>query len=246
MGGILIENVPSFDPDLIFVCGYKKVLKTDLIDKYKFINIHAGILPKWRGYNSNCWAMINGENKVGYSLHRVRPKFDAGEIYKIIDVELEENETYQSARKRLQNKLCDQLENIFFDIVTNNLKAVAQNDNDVVYNCKLRQSDGDIDWNNSTSYIMGLFRVFNGGTGIRLFDKNFRPYEIINMTPANEIANSIGVPGSIVNNYDNGAVLIKTKDTAVKVYELIDESGKRIKPAEIFKIGMRLKSKRKD
>ena len=176
--------------------------------------------------------MINGENKVGYSLHRVRPKFDAGEIYKIIDVELEENETYQSARKRLQDKLCDQLEDIF--------------DNDVVYNCKLRQSDGDIDWNNSTSYIMGLFRVFNGGTGIRLFDKNFRPYEIINMTPANEIANSIGVPGSIVNNYDNGAVLIKTKDTAVKVYELIDESGKRIKPAEIFKIGMRLKSKRKD
>lgn len=60
---------------MVFICSYSKIIKSELINKYLFVNIHAGILPKWRGFNANCWAIINGEHKVGYSLHRARKRF---------------------------------------------------------------------------------------------------------------------------------------------------------------------------
>ena len=51
------EDIEKINPDLIFLCGYNKLLRTDLLDKFIFVNVHAGILPKWRGFNSNCWAI---------------------------------------------------------------------------------------------------------------------------------------------------------------------------------------------
>ena len=64
--------------------NYTKLIESDLLDKYLFVNIHGGILPKWRGFSANLWALLNGEKKVGYTVHRIRKGMDCGEIYKII------------------------------------------------------------------------------------------------------------------------------------------------------------------
>jgi len=237
---LAFEDIEKTHPNLIFLCGYTKILKTDLLDRFLFINIHAGILPKWRGFNANCWAMLNGENEIGYSIHRVREGLDSGEIYKIVKIRLEDNETYKSGRERIKEILCEQLEKIFSGIITGDLKAIPQEDNEVVYNCKLKKSDGEIhNWNLSSSYISALHRVFYGGTGVKIFYKE-KIYYIESMSVAKMISKSIGIPGSVINKYPDGSILIKAEDTAVRVYRLIDERGNFVIPAELFQIGVRL------
>lgn len=240
---IQLDDIIRINPDMIFLCGYTKILKSELIEKYLFVNIHAGILPKWRGFNANCWAMLNGEKHIGYTIHRVREGLDAGEIYKIIDIELERNETYILGRERIKNLLCDKLEGVFEGILSGEIQGILQEENGIVYNCRLRKADGDIhDWNRPAAYISGLYRVFGvkpKGTGVRMYFKG-KEYTILNMEQAEEIACSEGIPGAVINKYMDGSVLIKVSDTAVRIIELEDEAGNNLKPGSILGIGMRL------
>ena len=232
------EDISTLNPNVIFLCGYTKLLKTTLLDKYLFVNVHAGILPKWRGKNANCWAILNGEKHVGYTLHRVREGMDNGEIFDITEVELGEEESYSSARERIKNIFCSKLEAMFLKILCGKNSGRTQQESDIVYTCKLRASDAVItNWNYPSSYIIGLFRVFGSGVFISIRQQS---YKILKMTLAKEIASSIGIPGAVINRYADGSVLIKTSDTAVKLCELEDSNGSRILPSEILKIGMRL------
>ena len=234
------DDISKMNPDLIFVCGYTKLLKTAVLDKYLFVNVHAGILPKWRGMNANCWAMLNGENEVGYTLHRVREGMDDGEIFDITKVELMSEESYSSARERVKKIFCSKLETVFLEILDGKKRGEVQRKDEIIYNCKLRSSDAVItNWNYPSSYIVGLFRVFCDGTGAFIkFRQN--TYKILKMSKAEEIAESLGIPGAVINIYPDGSALIKSSDTAVRIYGLESDSGLKILPSEIFKIGMRL------
>lgn len=240
---LVFDEIPTISPDIVFLCNYTKILESELIDNYLFVNIHAGILPKWRGFNANCWAMLNGESKIGYTIHRVREGLDAGEIYKIIDISLSENETYSTGRERIKNLLCDNLEEIFEGIISKTLSPKVQQEKEIVYNCKLRKSDGDItDWNKPSTWLINLKRVFGcppDGTGVRMLVKG-KVYTIVDMEIANEIGNSQGIPGAVINKYADGSALIKTSDTAVRIKMLMDENEIAVLPSSILKIGMRL------
>ena len=237
---IAFDDIPAVSPDMIFLCNYNRIIDSNYLDKYLFVNIHAGILPKWRGFNANCWAMLNGENEIGYTLHRARSDFDGGEIYKIISVHLNSMESYSSGRDRTKAILCPQLEQIFLDILNGWLIPAAQNPEKVVYTCKLRKEDGDImDWNRPAEYFINLYRVFNGGSGIRMFIKG-SPYQIVDMERVFDIDFALGIPGGIINIYKDKSIIVKTADTAVKINLLCDVGGKTVMPGDFVRIGMRL------
>lgn len=236
------SEIDELNPDLILVPYYTKLIKSSLINKYLFINIHSGILPKWRGFNSNCWAILNGEKQVGYTMHRIRKGMDSGEIYKIIAVEVKNDIPYINLRDMIQKKLCKELEVILCGILDGNIKPISVPSTDVVYNCSLRPSDGEIrDWNNDTAYFLRLMQVFGAppfGTGVKMYIDG-QEYIILKMKRSEGIASSIGITGSVVNKYDDKSVLIKTRDTAVRVFKLQLE-GKIIYPGDKLMIGKRL------
>lgn len=238
-----LEDIPFEKPDVILLCGFMHLLKTDLLDQYLFLNIHAGILPKWRGLNANCWAILNGESHVGYSIHRVRSNLDSGELYRVIEVTLKDKEKYSSARDRIQFLLCEQLEDIFIGIICGKLPPLIQRKENIVYNSSLKESDGYItDWNKNSVWFVGLLKVFNEvpfGTGVRIKIKE-KKYNVTDIELAPEIAVSQGIPGSVINRYEDGSVLIKTLDTAVRLKRIKNENGEEIKPSSILKLGMRL------
>lgn len=238
-----LDDIPAINPDMVFLCGYTKILKSEYINRYLFVNIHAGILPKWRGFNANCWAILNGENHIGYTIHRVREGLDAGEIYKIIKIELSPNETYASGRSRIKDLLCQDLENIFLGIIKGSIVAEKQKEEGIIYNCKLRKTDGNIkDWNKSSIWLNGLMRVFGcqpDGTGVRMYIQGTE-YTITNMEIASEIGSSQGIPGAVINIYQDGSALIKAQDTAIRLKMIKDMMGNDILPSSVLKIGMRL------
>ena len=126
-------DIDVVKPDLVLVPNYSRLIKTALIDRYIFVNIHGGILPKWRGFSSNLWALLNGEKKVGYTVHRIRSGMDNGEIYRIIDVDVQDDVKFIDLRKNIIDKLCNQLENILIGIIDGSLQPVEQKENDIVY-----------------------------------------------------------------------------------------------------------------
>lgn len=214
-----------------------------MLNTHLFINIHAGILPKWRGFNSNCWAILNGENTVGYTLHRIREELDAGEIYTVIETKLEEQESYAIGRERIIESLCCKLENIIIDIIEGKIIPKPQDAQGIIYNCRLRASDSYIvDWNRKSSWFYNMMRIFDvktGGSGVHIFIKE-KEYVVYSMEIAKEIYDSIGICGAVINKRNDGSVLIKTYDNAIWINELRTIDGDIVIPTDILKIGMRI------
>ena len=236
-------DIDVVKPDLVLVPNYSRLIKASLIDRYTFVNIHGGILPKWRGFSSNLWALLNGEKKVGYTVHRIRSGMDNGEIYRIIDIDVQDDVKFIDLRKNIIDKLCNQLENILIGIIDGSLQRVEQKENDIVYNCKLNPDDGIVwDWDKPSRYFIGLWQIFSYppyGTGMKVFIHD-KLYYVTKITQEPEIAVSMGISGAVVNMYEDGSVLIKTQDTAVRIYELMDMEKKRMLPCKLLKIGQRL------
>lgn len=236
-------DIDVVKPDLVLVPNYSRLIKASLIDRYTFVNIHGGILPKWRGFSSNLWALLNGEKKVGYTVHRIRSGMDNGEIYRIIDIDVQDDVKFIDLRKNIIDKLCNQLENILIGIIDGSLQPVEQKENDIVYNCKLNPDDGIVwDWDKPSRYFIGLWQIFSYppyGTGMKVFIHD-KLYYVTKITQEPEIAVSMGISGAVVNMYEDGSVLIKTQDTAVRIYEFMDMEKKRMLPCKLLKIGQRL------
>lgn len=236
-------DIDVVKPDLVLVPNYSRLIKASLIDRYTFVNIHGGILPKWRGFSSNLWALLNGEKKVGYTVHRIRSRMDNGEIYRIIDIDVQDDVKFIDLRKNIIDKLCNQLENILIGIIDGSLQPVEQKENDIVYNCKLNPDDGIVwDWDKPSRYFIGLWQIFSYplyGTGMKVFIHD-KLYYVTKITQEPEIAVSMRISGAVVNMYEDGSVLIKTQDTAVRIYEFMDMEKKRMLPCKLLKIGQRL------
>lgn len=238
---IELDEVKTLNPDMIFVCGYTKIINSELLNQYLFINIHAGILPKWRGFNANVWAIINNEKEVGYSFHRVTDEIDGGDIYYKITVSIDEYEKYGDSRKRLYDILIQDLENIFLYVLGRDVCPESQKNKKYIYCSKLRKTDGEIhNWNQNTSIILGLYRTmgYPYGTGIYLFYKN-KSYEIITMKRDLLHDYSIGISGAVILTKGK-SVWIKTLDNAVIIEQLKDEQGNFIDASKVLHIGNRL------
>lgn len=235
------EDIEEINPDMIFVCGYTKIIFSDLLKKYLFVNIHAGILPKWRGTSANSWAIINGEDEVGYSFHRVTDVLDGGDIYYKEVITLQENEKYGDARKRLMVLLEEKLETIFVNIISGVYEPVSQEGCSYVYCSRFHKTDGEIkSWDYPVNTFTGYYRILGQpyGTGMFLFYKG-KKYEILDMEADALHENAAGICGAVVL-VKGDCVWIKVLDGAVKICKLRDAEGNVLGAAKLLRIGSRL------
>lgn len=228
--------------DFIFVCGYTRIIKSDLLSEYIFVNIHAGNLPKWRGTSANSWAIINGDCNIAYTLHRVTEELDGGPIYAKFEYMLRDDEKYGDGRKKLEVMLEEGLEDVMVGICEGRIEAQQQTGK-YVYCSSFRKEDGLIsDWNIATAKILGLFKVFGSPYGSGLF---FRYqggiYEIMDVTCDTNYDCYEGIPGAVVNK-NNEYVWIKTSDTVIQVKKIRNQEGNILKASQLLKIGTRLHS----
>ncbi len=238
---IELTDIEAIKPDMVFVCGYTKIIRSELLKKYLFINIHAGVLPKWRGFSANAWAIINDEKQVGYSFHRVTDEIDGGDIYHKIIIKLNEDEKYGDARNRLYYIVEQDLEHIFLKIIKKQIQPESQKNKNYVYCTKLQKADGEIfNWNQKSSVILGLYRVLGHpyGTGVYLFYRN-KQYEIMEMKRDVLYEYSIGICGAVTLVKGRSA-WIKTLDGAVIISQLRDENNQLFDASQILHIGYRL------
>ncbi|MCA6423953.1 MAG: hypothetical protein IM568_14230 [Flavobacterium sp.] len=235
------EQLNSTKVDAIVVINFNKIINVDAIKTPLLLNIHMGLLPVYRGNNANAWSILNGDRKVGYTLHQVSNELDGGDIYYKFEYLIKDNETYFEAKNAITEDLKDNFPKILQDVIDGEIKPVSQVDEEFIYASKLVPEDGLLNhWNYTTAEILNKNIVFSRplGTGLKMrFGNDVIEINKISSIPKYKTAN--GFAGAVVLKTESGAIWIKTKDTAIALEEII-VNNKIIKPAELFKIGDRL------
>ena len=215
------KNFDSFKkskkPDICLVSNYGKRIEY-FDDDSLWLNIHAGLLPSYRGFSSNSWAILNNENEIGYTIHSIEYELDAGPIFYQKTFTIDKNIQYQSIRPQIINHIISKTPETCEKILKNKLIPTTQDESRARYCGKLKPEDGHIyDFSISSRHLYNIFRIFAKplGTGI-FYVKNAEKYEIENILLPKYHIEYKGIEGMVVNKTNN-VHWIKSKDSVVGV-----------------------------
>ncbi|MEG0177324.1 methionyl-tRNA formyltransferase [Anaerorhabdus sp.] len=130
-----VEEVLAFNPDIIVTCAYGQLIPEAILNepKYKCINVHASLLPKYRGGAPIHWAVINGDKETGITIMYMAKKMDAGEIISQQSVKIEEMDTTSSMFDKLEVVGKDLLKKTLPLIYLGEFESIPQKDEDVTF-----------------------------------------------------------------------------------------------------------------
>lgn len=173
-----IVSDPAFAPiladynaDLFVVVAYGEIIKQHLLDMPKkgCINVHASLLPKWRGAAPIQRSIIHGDKTTGVTIMYMVRKMDAGDMIKTVKVEIGPNMTYG----QLENQLCEAgkkaLLDVLLEIEKGTVERIPQNHELMTLAPKIELEDCEINWNNSAQSVHDLIRGVNPHPGAWCF-----------------------------------------------------------------------------
>ena len=165
--GRFLNEIKELDPDLIVVASYGFILSKELLEipKYGVINVHASLLPKYRGPSPIQAAILNGEDKTGVTIMMIEEKMDAGDILSKAEAEIAEDETFSSLHDKLSVLGTHLLIDTLLKYIKGEIKPQKQDDKKATY-CKIiTKEDGKINWSKSAQEIEQQVRALNPWPG---------------------------------------------------------------------------------
>jgi len=223
----------KLNADLAIVVAYGNLIPKEILGLTKkgFINIHASLLPQWRGAAPISRSIMNLDKQTGISIMKITEKLDTGPICNFYPLDILENENMESLSERLSllaaEKILENIDNIFEG------KAVfkEQDHTKATYANKIDKSEGKILWNDSAKNIIGKINGLYPFPGAFFSFKGER-YKILKA----ELTNLIGEPGVILNdNFEIGCA-----ENSIKVLE-IQREGKKAQKIREFMLGTKMK-----
>lgn len=159
----VIEEIRNMEPDFIIVVAFGQILTKEVLDipKYGCINLHASLLPKYRGAAPINWAIINGEKVSGNTTMLMDIGIDTGDMFLKDEVTIEKNMTSGELHDILMLRGAKLLEKTIEGIVDGTIEKVKQIDSESNYASMLNKDLAKIDWNKSESDINNLIRGLN-------------------------------------------------------------------------------------
>jgi methionyl-tRNA formyltransferase len=237
---VFTEKLKSFNADFFVIVGFGTILTKDILDIPRIccLNIHASLLPKYRGAAPVKWAIINGEEKTGVTIIRVNEKMDAGDIILQKEINMKNTDTSQT----LDNKLAAIGADLLIDTIDLILKGkahfTAQNENEVVLAPKLTRDDGKMDWSLDTKSILNRIKGLKPWPGTYSFLEN-HVIKIISAEAKSGEDFSRFSPGHVVAADEKSGLIVKTGDGALSISE-VQLEGKKPMSAEVFLRGHKI------
>jgi methionyl-tRNA formyltransferase len=164
----VIENIKELNPDLAIVAAYGKILPKSILDipRCGCINVHASLLPKWRGASPIQNAILAGEKETGVTLILMNEKMDEGEIIDREKTNIEKTENLATLSKRLASIGSELLIENIPSWIAGKTKTEKQDGKLATYCPPIKKKDGKIDWNHSAEKIFRRFLAFQPWPGI--------------------------------------------------------------------------------
>ena len=228
------EFLKKLDADLAVVVAYGQVIPKEFLELTKkgFINIHASILPRWRGAAPIQRSIMNLDEETGISIMKITEKLDTGPVCNIYKLELNQNDNAQDISEKLSylasEKILDELDMI----LTGEAKFIEQDHSKATYAKKIQKSESLINWSDSTNKIIGKINGLFPTPGA-FFNFNGERYKILKA----EIGNGRGQIGEVISDQ---LEIVCGKNQSIKILE-IQRQGKKVQKIGEFMLGSHIK-----
>ena len=228
------EYLKKLDADLGIVVAYGQIIPNEILNLTKkgFINIHASLLPKWRGAAPIQRSIINLDKQTGITIMKINNKLDSGPICNSYKIDILNNENAEIISNKLSllgaEKILDNIDKILDDAI----EFKEQNHADATYANKIEKSEGKIDWNSKAENIIGKINGLYPRPGAWFIYKGER-FKILKA----EISEGKGKPGIILNEYFK----VACNNKSIKILE-IQRQGKRPQKINEFMLGSQIKA----
>ena len=231
-----VEELKSLNPDIMVTCAYGQILSKEILEiaKHGVINIHASLLPKYRGSAPIQWSIINGDEKTGVTIMQTDVGVDTGDILKAVELEIGKTETAGELFDRLSVLGAQTIVSVLDDIENGNITKIKQDESLATHVGMLKKEDGLLDFNKSTKDIVNLIRGLNPWP-IAYTTLNGKMLKIISALPCDKK----GMAGEVIDADIKNGLIIGTSDGSIIVNELQLEGSKKM-PARDFLIGKKL------
>lgn len=230
-----IDVLKAFNTDVFITCAYGQILNREILDIPKFgvLNIHASILPKYRGAAPIQWALINGEIETGVTIVKTSLGIDCGDIILTKVTKIEKGENAEQLTSRLSEIGADTITEAL-DLITNkNFKTTPQNEKEASHYPILKKSDGKIDFSKPAEKIYNLIKgvyvwptaytTLNGQT-LKIFDT-----EILDNKDTNKDY------GTVISSDSKYGLIVACGQGSLKIKTLQMQNSKKIETAEFLK-----------
>jgi methionyl-tRNA formyltransferase len=227
------EHIKKIKPDIVIVVAYGKIIPSKILslENTLFINVHASLLPKWRGAAPIQRAIMNLDNETGVSIMKIVPKLDAGPVLINSKIKISKETTQDELRDEM-SKLGSKLILDSLDLIDKGEEIfIDQNDKEATYAKKISKSELKINWNVEAKLVIAKINALNSNPG-SWFELNGSRIKIIK---AIEIK-AKGLPGDILNK----DFTIACSKNAIRILELKKEGKNTVKTSEYLK-GNKLK-----
>ncbi len=227
------EYLKKLDADIAIVVAYGQIIPKEILSLTKkgFINIHASLLPKWRGAAPIQRSIINLDKETGISIMKIGEKLDTGPICNSYKLNITNNDNAETISDKLSKLASEKILDNIDEIIEDKIKFKEQVHEEATYAYKIQKSEGKIDWHNSAESIIGKINGLYSSPGA-WFMYNGERYKVLKA----KISNSVGVAGSVLDDY----LEVGCKNKSIKILELQRE-GKRVQNINEFMPGSKIK-----
>ena len=228
------ESFKKIEADLVVVVAYGQIIPKEFLNLSKkgFINIHASILPRWRGAAPIQRSIMNLDKETGVSIMKIAEKLDTGPVCNTYKIDLDNNLNAQDIGEKLSLLAAEKILDNIDDILDDKATFIEQDHSKATYASKIQKSEGEIDWTESAQNIIGKINGLYPTPGA-FFIYNGERYKILKA----DIGNGIGNPGEVISNY---LEIVCGKNQSIKIIE-IQRQGKKPQNIGEFMLGSQLK-----
>jgi len=222
----------ELSPDVVIVVSYgqiipKKFFKTA---KFEFINIHASLLPRWRGAAPIQRAIMNRDKKIGVSIMKIEEKLDSGPVLRKKELRLDKNLTHGEIEKKLSLIGAELLIECLQNIEKTNSECVEQIHSEATYAKKINKEETKINWNLDANTVLAHIHALSPSPGAWFVYENER-YKVLKV----KISKNSGAAGSVIDKN----LIVACKINSIEILE-IQRQGKKKQSTKEFLLGKKI------
>ena len=223
----------KLEPDIVIVIAYGKIIPKKFLNlsKHGFINVHASLLPKWRGAAPIQRSIMNLDNQTGISIMKIVEELDAGPVMHQDKIQINENIDTLTLSKVLSKLGANSILNAINKIEKGDARFQEQNHSEATYAKKISKMEGKINWKESAKKVLAKINGLNPNPGA-WFEYNKERYKVWKAKIVNENSEA----GKTIDN----KLTIACKEQSIQILE-IQKEGKKILSIKEFLLGHEIK-----
>lgn len=238
-----VKNDPGFlswlkslEPDIAVVVAYGKILPKEILDipKYGFINLHASLLPKYRGAAPVQWALLKGEKETGLTIFKLAEQLDAGPVISQQKISIGEEDDTITLLDKIFMTAPSLLLKTLQQIEDGSAKYIVQDEAAVSFAPLIGKESGEIDWKKGAQEVHDRVRALVLWPGAHTIFHGKRLKLLKTRLGALDLGHEPRLPGTVLQTLKNDGFIVATGRGDLLVLEVQLEGGRRMKASEFI------------